>query len=69
MNWRIPALCAGALLAVACAQPRIVRTSTGTKDQIKFLTSDGSTQTVVQCQRAENGTLQSCRELPVVLND
>lgn len=69
MNWRIPALCAGALLALACAQPRIVRTSTGTKDQIKFLTSDGSTQTVVQCQRAESGTLNSCRELPVVLND
>jgi len=69
MNWRIPALCAGALLAVACAQPRIVRTSTGTKEQIKLLTSDGSTQTIIQCQRADGGTLKSCRELPVVLND
>lgn len=69
MNWRILALSAVALLSIACAQPRIVRTSTGTKQQIKFLTSDGSTQTVVQCQRIENGTLQSCRELPVELND
>lgn len=69
MNWRILALCAGAAVTVACAQPRIVRTSTGTKDQIKFLTSDGSTQTVIQCQRADKGMLKACRELPVVLND
>ncbi len=69
MNWRILALSAGALLSVACAQPRIVRTSTGTKQQIKFLTSDGSTQTIIQCQRAGSGSLKSCRELPVELND
>lgn len=69
MNWRILALSAGTLLSLACAQPRIVRTSTGTKDQIKLLTSDGSTQTVIQCQRAGNGSLKSCHELPVELND
>ncbi len=68
MKQRLLALCAGVLL-VACAQPRIVRTSTGTKDQVKFLASDGSTQTVVQCQRGESGTLGSCKELPVELND
>jgi hypothetical protein len=58
-----------ALLISGCMQPRIVRTSTGTNDQIKFLVSDGTTQSVVDCQRTEDGTLKDCKELPVELLD
>jgi hypothetical protein len=58
-----------AVLVSGCMQPRIVKTSTGTNDQIKFLVSDGTTQSILECQRTEDGTLKNCKELPVELND
>jgi hypothetical protein len=67
---RLRMLAVGAALLISgCMQPRIVRTSTGTNDQIKFLVSDGTTQSVVDCQRTEDGTLKDCKELPVELLD
>ncbi len=67
---RLRMLAVGAALLISgCMQPRIVKTSTGTNDQIKFLVEDGTTQTVLDCQRAEDGTLTNCRELPVELID
>ncbi len=67
---RLRMLAVGAALLISgCMQPRIVRTSTGTNDQIKFLVSDGTTQSVLDCQRTEDGTLKDCRELPVELID
>lgn len=67
---RLRMLAVGAALLISgCMQPRIVRTSTGTNDQIKFLVSDGTTQSVVDCQRTEDGTLKDCKELPVELID
>jgi hypothetical protein len=68
MKLRILAVGAAVLIS-GCMQPRIVKTSTGTHDQIKFLVSDGTTQSVLECQRAEDGTLKNCKELPVELID
>ncbi|HWV39473.1 MAG TPA: hypothetical protein VN033_13470 [Vulgatibacter sp.] len=68
-KWSLLAYVALIALATGCAGPRYVAASTGSKGQVKFLWTDGSDQGVVKCEVADNGDLNQCRNMNLVLED
>ena len=56
-----------ALTAAGCVhQPRMVRAISQSRDQIKFLYTEGATQGILKCQVAADGALSNCRQMTVV---
>ncbi|MBI5526274.1 MAG: hypothetical protein HY897_08060 [Deltaproteobacteria bacterium] len=69
MLWLLLVPLLALVMCLGCAGPRFVTQSTGTKDQMKFLFTDGDEQGVLKCAAGPDGKLTNCREMPVKLND
>jgi hypothetical protein len=72
MVWRLPVLIllwlAAAMVSGACApNPKYVAASTGRPGEIKFLYFQRGDHGLIQCARAEDGTLSRCRKLEIDL--
>lgn len=61
-------LAAALSLATGCAAPRIISGMTFSDDQAKFVYSRANTLEtgVIQCDVAEDGSLDGCKKLPIV---
>jgi hypothetical protein len=55
-------------LMTACANPKLIASSTGGPGQIKMLYVDGNSQGVIKCDKADDGALSKCREMTVNMN-
>jgi hypothetical protein len=57
---------AALLTSTACANPRAVTKMTGTVDQVKLVYQSRTNAGIIKCGRAADGSLENCKELPVV---
>ncbi len=58
-----------ALSSAACASPRVISGITSSRDQIKFLYQEGSSQGVLKCKVAPDASLSECRQMAVTIQD
>lgn len=60
-------LIAAAVLCASCAQPRIIHTISVQETDAKLLYSQKNTLRtgLIQCEVAEDGTLTTCRDVPI----
>jgi hypothetical protein len=56
-----------AALGMGCTHARTVQAITMSRDQIKFLYSEGGTQGILKCQVAPDGSLSGCRQMTLAL--
>jgi hypothetical protein len=73
MRMSMLAMLAGALIGTtACASPRIVKSITGSGDQVKVIYErrsmfSGETG-LIQCKRLPDGALSDCKRIPITFN-
>lgn len=58
-----------ALSSAACASPRVISGITSSRDQIKFLYQEGSSQGVLKCKVAPDAALTDCHQMAVIIQD
>ena len=58
-----------ALSTVGCAAPRVISGITSSRDQIKFLYQEGSSQGVLKCKIAADASLSECHQMVVTIQD
>jgi len=52
-------------MLASCSGPKIITSSTGRDEQIKFIYSQGTDQGIVKCIVADDGELKKCRPMNV----